>query len=132
MGTGSGILAVAAAKLGAASVLATDIDSLAVDAAKQTARQNQVADRVSVQEGSIPEGAHFDLITANLTADILQHLAPDLSGALKDDGRLIAGGLIESRQDEVAATLAEHGLLLTDVDSEDEWRGLVLRKVSRA
>ncbi len=126
VGTGSGILAVAAAKLGAASVLATDIDPLAVDAARQTARQNQLSDQVRVSEGSIPSNKQFDLITANLTADILQYLAKDLASVLKPEGKLIASGLIATRQDEVAATFATCGLRLQASQSEDEWRALLL------
>ena len=128
VGTGSGILAVAAAKLGAASVLATDIDPLAVDAARQTARQNQLGDRVEVREASIPAGQQFDLITANLTADLLQYLAPDLANALSPQGRMIASGLIDARQDEVAETLAEVGLSLESYRREDQWRAMVLSR----
>lgn len=131
LGTGSGILAVAAAKLGAASVLATDIDPLAVDAARQTARQNQLSERVEVQQGSIPAGEQFDVVTANLTADILQHLARDLTGALAPGGWLIASGLIAARQDEVAARLGDCGLRLRSGRSEDEWRALLFRRPER-
>ena len=126
VGTGSGILAVAAAKLGAASVVATDIDPLAVDAARQTIRQNQLADRIEVREGSIPSTGTFDLVTANLTADILQYLSGDLVNALKPGGRLIASGLIDAREKEVNATLCAAGLCILTVRSEDQWRALLL------
>ena len=128
VGTGSGILAVAAATLGAASVLATDIDPLAVDAARQTARQNQLSDRVEVREASIPAGQQFDLITANLTADLLQYLAPDLANVLSPQGRMIASGLIDARQVEVAETLGEVGLSLESYRGEDQWRAMVLSR----
>ncbi|MDE2967777.1 MAG: 50S ribosomal protein L11 methyltransferase [Chloroflexota bacterium] len=126
VGTGSGILAVAAARLGAGSVLATDIDPLAVDAARQTVRQNQLADCVRVQEGSVPAGQRFDLVVANLTADLLQFLAGDLAGALMPGCKLIVSGLINARQDEVTAALAECGLQLHADRGEDEWRALLL------
>ena len=126
VGTGSGILAVAAAKLGASSVLATDIDPLAVDAARQTVRRNLLADRVAVREASIPSDQQFDLITANLTADILQYLARDLAAAIGPGGKLIASGLIASRQDDVAAEFGGCGLSLQAHRSEDEWRALLL------
>ena len=130
VGTGSGILAVAAAKLGAASVVATDIDPVAADAARQTVRQNQLAERVRVQEGSIPTDDQFDLVVANLTADLLQFLAEDLAGALMQGGRLIVSGLISTRQDEVAAALTNRSLQLQTVLTEDEWRALLLRAAS--
>jgi len=125
VGAGSGILAVAAARLGAASVLATDIDPLAVDAARQTVRQNQLGALVEVREGSVPTGETFDLVTANLTADILQYLANDLARALRSGGMLIASGLVASRQEEVAATLTTAGLRLISVRAEDDWRALL-------
>ncbi len=124
VGTGSGILAVAAAKLGAASVVATDIDSLAVDAARQTVRQNQVGNRVDVREGSIPKDERFDIVVANLTADILQYLAADFAAALRPGGRLIASGLVEQRREAVVSALTDSGLQLRSVRSEDEWRAL--------
>ena len=126
VGTGSGILAVAAARLGAGSVVATDIDPLAVDTARQTVRQNRVTDRVDVREASIPTGNRFDIVVANLTADLLQYLAADLAAALVPDGRLIASGLIAARQDDVAAAFHRRGLRLQQDRSEDEWRALVL------
>lgn len=127
VGSGSGVLAVAAAKLGAASVLATDIDPIAVDAARETVRRNQVSDRVRVQHGSVPD-ARADLISANLTADILQYLAPDLSRALRPGGQLIASGLIVSRREAVAARFADHGLSLVAERQEDEWLALVCQR----
>ena len=127
VGTGSGILAVAAAKLGAGSVVAVDIDPLAVDAARQTVRQNRLAERVEVREGSTPAGERFDLVTANLTADILQYLASDLAGAVNPGGLLIASGLIAARRDEVVSALRDQGLRLESDRLEDDWRALLLR-----
>ena len=126
VGTGSGILAVAAGKLGAASVVATDIDPVAVEAARQTVRQNRLADRVEVVEGSLPTAERFDVVVANLTADLLQFLAEDLASSLKPGGRLIVSGLIAARQDEVAATLSKGNLQLQSVRAEEEWRALLL------
>ncbi|MDE2746524.1 MAG: 50S ribosomal protein L11 methyltransferase [Chloroflexota bacterium] len=130
VGTGSGILAVAAAQLGAASVVATDIDTLAVDAARQTVRQNRLAQRIRVQEGSIPTDEQFDLVVANLTADLLQYLAEDLATALIPGGRLIVSGLIAPRQDEVATALTNRSLQLQTVRTEDEWRALLFGAAS--
>ena len=131
VGTGSGILAVAAAALGAAWVTATDVDPIAVDAARQTARQNQAADRIEVREDSIPAGETFDLITANLTADLLQYLAAELAAALRPSGRLIVSGLIATRLNEVQAALEDVGLELLAVEREDEWRAMLLGSANR-
>ncbi len=126
VGTGSGILAVAAARLGAGSVVATDIDPLAVDAARQTVRRNRLSGQIEVREASIPVEEQFDLVVANLTADLLQYLAQDLARALKPNGNLIASGLVEHRQEAVASALTDSGLELHSARSEDEWRALVL------
>ena len=127
VGSGSGILACAAAKLGAESVVATDIDLLAVDAARQTARQNGLSGAVDVREGSLPnDGETFDLVAANLTADILQWLAADIAAAVQPGGKLIASGLITPRRDEVAAAYESQGLRVTQTATEDDWIGLVL------
>ncbi len=126
VGTGSGILAVAAAKLGARSVLATDIDPLAIGAARRTARRNLLADVVRVRETSVPPDERFDLISANLTADILQDLAADLAGALEPGGSLIASGLINARVDQVRSALEGAGLRLETVVREDDWRAMLL------
>ena len=128
VGTGSGILAVAAARLGAGSVVATDVDALAVDAARQTVRQNRLVERVEVREGSVPSGDGFDVVVANLTADILQYLAGDLAGSVGAGGKLIASGLIGARRDEVALAFGEAGLAVVDVRLEDEWAALLLSR----
>ena len=125
LGTGSGILAAAAAKLGARDVTAVDIDPIAVEAAHETARRNRVGDQIIVQEGGIPANKRYDLILANLTADLLQHLASEIAAATAPDGRLIASGFLTARQEEVAQTLANVGLRPAKFRSEDGWSALV-------
>ena len=68
----------------------------------------------------------FDLVVANLTADLLRYLAQDLASAVKPKGNLIASGLVEHRQEAVASALTDSGLELHSARSEDEWRALVL------
>lgn len=132
VGTGSGILAVAAARLGAATVVATDIDPLAVDAARQTVRQNHAADQIVVREDSIPGNETFDLITANLTADILQYLAADLATALEPSGVLIASGFIAARSDVIESSMKEAGLAPLYFASEEDWRAVALARSPEA
>ncbi len=129
LGTGSGILAVAAAKLGAPAVTAVDIDPLAVDAARDTARRNRVADRITIQRGSIPASRRYDLILANLTADLLQNLASELAAAASPGGRLVAAGFLTSRRAEVAAALESAGFQMLNTRTEDEWCALTAAKI---
>ena len=128
VGTGSGILAVAAAKLGASSVHAVDIDPLAVEAARETVRRNGVADRVTVEEGSVPADRHYDLVLANLTADLLQGLATELAAAIAPSGQLIAAGFLHARQEEVAVALSAVGFHLDRAETEDGWAARIALK----
>ena len=121
LGTGSGILATAAAKQGAAQVHAVDIDPLAVDAAQETARRNAVSHLVTVTEGSIPQNHHYDLVLANLTADLLQHLAPQIAAATTPHGRLIASGFLHTRHPQVTTALSTAGLHPHRTATEDDW-----------
>lgn len=125
LGTGSGILAAAAAKLGAPDITAVDIDPIAVDAAQETARRNQITDQIHVQEGGIPPNQRYDLILANLTADLLQHLTPEIAAATAPGGCVIASGFLAGRWDEVAQALANVGLHPAKTRSEDDWSALV-------
>lgn len=125
VGTGSGILAVAAAKLGASKVHAVDIDSLAAEAAQETVRRNGVADCVIVEEGSVPKGGRYDLVLANLTADLLQGLAAELAVATAPRGQLIAAGFLHTRQEEVAAALSAVGFCHNRAETEGEWGALL-------
>jgi len=129
LGTGSGILALAAARLGAGSVLALDTDPLAVKAARENVRKNGLGAVIKVRKGTLaPRWGHFDLVVANLTASIILRLLPALPSALKGGGILIAGGIIGDREDEVDKGLLAAGLKLREKATEGEWRTLVAHK----
>jgi ribosomal protein L11 methyltransferase len=103
-GCGSGILAVAAALLGARHVLACDIDPQALAATTDNAARNGVADRVQVVPAdAVPAEACADLVVANILAPVLVALAPRLTAALRPKGALLLSGLLESQVDEVVA-----------------------------
>ncbi|WP_298817764.1 50S ribosomal protein L11 methyltransferase [Chloroflexus sp.] len=151
LGTGSGILAIAAAKLGAGAVLALDNDPIAVRVAQENVERNQVRAIVQVAEGSLGAGqamghwlsgdfgpdrpdpalsantplATFDLIAANLIAKVLVLLAPDLAAALKPGGRLVSSGIIDQKEAEVVAAFTAVGLTLLERHVEGEWVALV-------
>lgn len=113
VGTGSGILALAAVGLGAARVLAVDVDPVAVTTARANVAANELADRIQVAEGSAdiaiaPET--FDVVVANIIARVILEIAPDLRRRLAPDGTLVVGGIISDRADEVEAALRRLGL----------------------
>lgn len=129
LGTGSGVLAVAMAGLGARSVLALDTNPVAVDAARETARRNGVADRVRVGHGSLDAaGGTYGLIAANIIAGVIVELAGGLAAALETGGTLIASGIIEDRYEEVALSLAAAGLRVADLLREEDWVAVVAEK----
>lgn len=110
VGTGSGVLAIAAARLGAAEVIAVDTDPVAVAAATANARANGVA--VAVRQGSVAaaSGERFDAVTANLDTATLVTLAPQLVAALAPGGTLVASGVSIERHSEAVAALAAAGV----------------------
>jgi ribosomal protein L11 methyltransferase len=105
LGTGSGLLAIAALRLGAATVLALDTDRVACRIASENIRQNGGDGRIVVKQGSLDAAGRrtFDLILANLTAEPLISLAPRLAGSLRVRGCLITSGILASEEERVAA-----------------------------
>ncbi len=103
IGTGSGILAIAALKLGAAVAEGVDIDPVAVRTAGENAALNGVADKLTVLVGDLSDKASgkYDIITANIVANAIMSLAPAVPGLMADDAVFIASGIIDSRKDEV-------------------------------
>lgn len=132
VGTGSGILSIAAAKLGAASGLAVDIDPVAVDVAIHNVVHNRVDDRVVVRQGNLLDGVdgRADLLLANLTADLLLDFIPQTPLHLTDGGTVVASGILSDRLLEVQAVAAASGLKLLDTRHDAEWRCLILAQIS--
>ena len=131
LGTGSGILAIAAAKLGAAEVLALDVDSVAVDAARRNVSANGVGRAVEVQRGTLPLATprRFDLILANIIARVIVELAHELAATLEPGGTLVASGIIADRVEQALAALRAAGfeLRVGDADGGSE-NGLVAHR----
>jgi len=128
VGTGSGILAIAAAKLGAGSVLALDIDPIAVQAAQANAAANEVADRVHVLLGSLKDIKHdlWDLIFVNILAQtIIALLEEGLATYLSPGGKLVAAGIIEGQEEEVEKAFASHKLAVSAHKRKGDWITLI-------
>lgn len=129
LGTGSGILAIAAAKLGASRVLALDINPAAVAVARSNAEANGVSDLMTVALGTLPTDKtrrrNFDLVVANITAKVIDELAEPLVRSLKPQGIIIAGGIIEECLEEVSMRLQEARARIIDVLSDGEWRTIL-------
>lgn len=140
VGTGSGILAITAAKLGAAAVVASDVDSLAVRVAQENITRNGLEGKVAVLEGDLLNLAasarseasacsgKFNLIVANIIADIIIRLIPDVERFLEPGGRFLASGIIGERAGDVRAKLAERGYTVLDEVTEDGWVAVLAAK----
>jgi ribosomal protein L11 methyltransferase len=125
LGTGSGILAIAAAKLGL-SGLAVDIDCLAVDNSRENAVLNRVDSRIEVRQGSTEHvNERFDLVVANILAQPLRDMAPDLLARLKPGGCLALSGLLELQADSVEAAYLALGMPPAQRRVDGEWVGLI-------
>ena len=123
-------MGIAAAKLGAKKCFLTDLDPIAVESAKHNAERNGVADRVSVTEANLVGNAcvKCDLALANITAEVLALLAPNVGDNLKEDGTLILSGIIGERLDFVKDTYARAGFAVVEACGRGEWHALVLKK----
>jgi ribosomal protein L11 methyltransferase len=127
LGTGSGILAIAAARLGAGPILAVDKDPIAVEAAQANIRRNRLERRIAVREGTLEPGmGPYDLILGNLLAPVLCELAGTLAGALAPAGTLIASGVLTEQSSEVTTALEAAGLRFVEQVGEGDWVALVL------
>lgn len=130
VGTGSGILAIAAAMLGAKSVKAVDIDAVAVRVAKENVSDNGLSDQIEVREGDLLHGTEgkADVIIANIIADIVIMLLQDIPQKLNDDGVLLASGIIEERMPDVEAAAQAQGLYVDAVDHRGGWVVMQMKK----
>ncbi|MCI0583537.1 MAG: 50S ribosomal protein L11 methyltransferase [Chloroflexi bacterium] len=129
VGCGSGILSIAAARLGAASVLSLDIDPIAVEATLANTRRNRLARRIIAREGSLPSGEPaFDVVVANLVASVLVALAAPLRDEVRPGGLLLASGIFEDREADVASAFRAAGLGVVERSVEGEWVALVARR----
>lgn len=135
LGCGSGILGIAAAVLGAGPVTAVDVDEKAPDIVRDNAKLNGVEDAFTVYVGDVigsrklreKLGTGYDLVLANIVADVIIPLAPFAPGFLAPDGIFVCSGIIEGRQEETAAALAQAGLTITEHHALEEWHCFVCR-----
>ncbi|MBR5681472.1 MAG: 50S ribosomal protein L11 methyltransferase [Clostridia bacterium] len=132
VGCGSGILAIAAARLGAGKCFACDIDPVAVRVAKENAALNGT-DNVTCAVSDLLKQAErtpggYDLVVANIVADIIIRLAPDVGDYLAEDGTFVVSGIIAERAEEVLAVLRANGYRVADEHFENGWYAAALKR----
>ena len=123
IGTGSGILAIAALLLGAAKAEGVDIDPMCVRTAGENAALNGVSGRFHVEIGDLSDKAsgRYDIITANIVANAIKQLAPQIPALLAPGGTFIASGIIDEREEEVAQAIRAAGLAVCEIRRDNGW-----------
>ena len=131
VGTGTGILAIAAAYMGARDVLAIDIDPVAVRVARDNIVLNGLADKITAREGDLLEAVDevADVVIANIIADVICMLAEPVKAHIKKNGLFICSGIARERQDEVISALNAAGYQDLDVRNQGEWAAICARRV---
>lgn len=132
LGSGSGILSIAALRLGAASAVGVDIDPKAEDIARENAAYNGFsAPEFTAITGNVTENrelmaqlsqTEYDLVLVNIVADVIIGLAPVLPGFLGENSTLICSGILDVRLEDVTAALEKAGLTITAVKEKEDWR----------
>ena len=128
VGTGSGVLAITAAKLGAMKVTAVDFDPVAVRVAKENIEANHVSDIITTGQSDLLKNVDgkADVIIANIIADIIIRLLDDIPNRLKLGGTMIASGIIADRLSDVTKAVIDHGLTVDRVIEEGGWVAMVI------
>ena len=132
VGTGSGILAIGAALLGAGHVLAVDIDPDAVRVAEENVRHNHVETSVSVQQGDLLKrvSAECDICVANIISDVIIAFAAPLMSHIRPGGLFICSGIVSMRSDEVQQALTDAGYEILRKETRGEWTAFLSRRNS--
>jgi ribosomal protein L11 methyltransferase len=137
VGTGSGILALAAARLGASSVYAIDNSSVAIESATANAALNDLSDTITNVLGVLDDESssrmenQYDLVFANIIAHVIGSIAAELACVLAPDGTLVVSGIIEARRQDAQGPLLAAGLELVGEEKIEDWLALILRKKGR-
>lgn len=135
VGTGSGILSICASKLGAKSCNAYDIDPVAVKIAKENAEADGCSN-ITVAVSDLLKGVDlsygkYDFCVANIVADIIIRMLPDIDEYLKEEAPLILSGIISIRADEVREAIKKNGFEIIREEKENDWLAIMVKKISK-
>ena len=138
LGSGSGILSIAALRLGASTAVGVDIDPKAEDIARENAAYNHfTAPEFTALTGNVTEdkslmaslaGVAYDLLLVNIVADVIIGLSPVLPGFMTENTTLICSGILDTRLGDVTAALEKSGLTITEIKQKEDWRCVVARR----
>lgn len=127
VGTGSGVLSIVAAKLGAGKVDAYDLDEVAVDSAKTNVELNNTEKIVTVKQNNLLENIsdQVDIIVANILAEIILLFVDDAAKKVKKDGLFITSGIIKTKQEAVAGSLVKAGFEIEEILQIEDWVAII-------
>jgi ribosomal protein L11 methyltransferase len=138
LGSGSGILSIAALRLGASSAIGVDIDPKAENIARENAAYNGfAAPEFTAMTGNVTEdkammeqlaAAEYDIVLVNIVADVIIGLSPVLPHFLKENSLLLCSGILDTRLADVTAALERAGLTVTDIHAKEDWRSLCAKR----
>ncbi|MED3563706.1 50S ribosomal protein L11 methyltransferase [Bacillus xiapuensis] len=132
VGTGSGVLSIAAAMLGAVDVRAYDLDQVAVTQAKLNIKLNKVNEVVSISQNNLLDGVEensADVVVANILAEVILRFTDDVAKVLKPDGCFIASGIIQQKKDQVKDALVASGFDIVETILMEDWVALIAKRV---
>ncbi len=129
VGTGTGVLSIAAAKLGAEKVLALDLDDVAVQSATINVKLNKVQDIVTVKQNNLLKDVtgEVDLIVANILAEVIVRFVDDARDKLKHGGTFITSGIIRGKKEEVQMALMDNGFVIEETLEMDDWVAFIAK-----
>lgn len=130
IGCGSGVLGITALKLGVRSATGVDIDENAVRVSKENARMNHVEDRLTIKVGNLLDviKGKYNIIAANIIADVIISLSNDIPSYLKENGIFVASGIIRERYHEVKEKLIAEGFIIADELFMGEWVAVAVKR----
>ncbi|ALC81677.1 MULTISPECIES: 50S ribosomal protein L11 methyltransferase [Bacillus] len=130
VGTGSGILSIAAAQLGAESILATDLDPVAVESARLNVKLNKVSGQITVKQNNLLDNMpeENDVIIANILAEVILRFTDDAYKLLKKDGIFITSGIINHKKQEVRDALIQAGFDIVETLAMEDWISIIAKK----
>lgn len=130
VGTGSGVLSIAAALLEAKQVQALDLDEVAVRSANINVKLNKVQDRVHVSQGNLLDGVEeqADIVVANILAEVIMRFTDDVAKVVKPGGYFVASGIIQPKKDDVKAAIVASGFTIEETIQMEDWVAIIAKR----
>lgn len=130
VGTGSGVLSIAAALLGARKVIALDLDEVAVKSAKENVALNRLDHKIEVSQNNLLKGIETkaQVIVSNILAEVIVQFTEDVARILENEGYFIASGIIEQKKEEVIDSICKAGMKIIDTMQIEDWVAIIAQK----